>query len=143
MPKILGVTHWAVRVDDLAESEQFYAEVVGLEPRGRLGGPNGDMSCFSAGGQDILLCGQPGPRPTGENLVHYSFTLSPEEWEHGVRRLWRNGVRQTELLYRERGYFPGRELYFEDPSGNRLEFRDPTWKAGMPTPTLEEILAAE
>ena len=36
------------------------------------------------------------------------------------------------------GVFPGRELYFFDPSGNRLELRDPTWHAGMPEPTFEE-----
>jgi extradiol dioxygenase family protein len=142
MPKISGVTHWAVPVNDLAESERFYAEVVGLEPRGRLGGPNGDMSCFLAGDQSILLCQQPVTPPAGENLVHYSFTLTPEEWERGVRHLWQSGVRPTELLYRERGHFPGRELYFNDPSGNRLEFRDPAWQAGMPKPTLEEIVGA-
>ena len=45
-----------------------------------------------------------------------------------------------ELTYRKKGHFTGRELYFHDPSGNRLELRDPTWKAGMPEPPLEEIV---
>jgi hypothetical protein len=40
------------------------------------------------------------------------------------------------LYYRAKGFFTGRELYFFDPSGNRLELRDPTWKAGMPEPSL-------
>jgi hypothetical protein len=38
-----------------------------------------------------------------------------------------------------RKVFPGGELYFFDPSGNRLELRDPTWHAGMPEPTFEEL----
>ena len=46
---------------------------------------------------------------------------------------------RMDLSVRERGYFLGRELYFRDPSGNRLELRDPTWQTGMSTPTWEEI----
>jgi hypothetical protein len=45
------------------------------------------------------------------------------------------------IVYRERGFCPGREIYFLDPTGNVLELRDPTWKPGMPTPTFEEITA--
>jgi hypothetical protein len=52
------------------------------------------------------------------------------------------GIRVVELIYRERGFFPGRELYFLDPSGNMLELRDPTWKPGMATPTYEELAAS-
>src|SRR4030095_10943272 len=44
--------------------------------------------------------------------------------------------------YREHGFFTGRELYFLDPSENLLEVRDPTWKAGMATPLLAEIIGA-
>jgi hypothetical protein len=44
------------------------------------------------------------------------------------------------IVYRARGHFTGRELYFLDPSGNMLELRDRTWKEGMPTPTFEEIV---
>jgi hypothetical protein len=40
---------------------------------------------------------------------------------------------------RAKGCFTGRELYFHDPSGNRLEIRDPTWRKGMPEPSFEEI----
>ena len=31
------------------------------------------------------------------------------------------------------------QLYFFDPSGNRLELRDPTWGEGMPEPSFEEL----
>jgi catechol 2,3-dioxygenase-like lactoylglutathione lyase family enzyme len=68
--------------------------------------------------------------------------LSPDEWEKGARFLHANGVPVHELIYREGGDFPGRELYFLDPSGNLLEIRDSTWKAGMPTPTFDEIVGA-
>ena len=140
MPKITGITHWALGVNDLAESERFYTDVVGLEPRGRL---NPQLSCFRVCGLDILLCEQPAPPATEHGLVHHSFTLEPDEWERAAKHLLDKGVRPDPIVYRERGYFTGRELYFADPSGNRLEFRDPTWTPGMPTPTLEEVVGAQ
>jgi len=48
-----------------------------------------------------------------------------------------------ELVYRGKGFFTGRELYFFDSSGNRLELRDPTWQEGMATPSFEEIVREE
>jgi len=46
------------------------------------------------------------------------------------------------IVYRERGFFPGREIYFLDPSGNILELRDARWRPGMPRPTFEELTSA-
>jgi extradiol dioxygenase family protein len=61
-------------------------------------------------------------------------------FEQGCKLFQRMGVRIAEpIVYRERGHFTGRELYFLDPSGNMLELRDPTWKPGMPAPAYEEI----
>ena len=50
--KIEGVTHWSIPVNDLAESEGFYGDLLGLTPLGRLG--NSVMSC-------LLLPGNSGP----------------------------------------------------------------------------------
>jgi len=78
--------------------------------------------------------------PQQDNRLHHSFTLSPEEWEKAVRLFHERGVQIEEPTYREHGFFTGRELYFLDPSGNLLEVRDPTWKAGMATPALTDIV---
>ncbi len=56
------------------------------------------------------------------------------------KTLSENGISIVVLEYRAQGYFTGRELYFHDPSGNRLEIRDPTWKKGMPESPYEEIV---
>ena len=62
-------------------------------------------------------------------------------FERACKLFNEKGIRIAEaIVYRERGHFTGRELYFLDPSGNMLELRDPTWKPGMPTPTYEEIV---
>jgi catechol 2,3-dioxygenase-like lactoylglutathione lyase family enzyme len=144
MLKITGVTHWSIPVNDLEESERFYREVLGLEYCGRLG--NSRMACFRVGEHNILLCERKEPlrrTPEQDNRLHHAFEVSPEEWERAARLFYERGVPLAEpIVYREHGFFPGREMYFLDPSGNMLELRDPTWTPDKPRPTFEEIVGA-
>ncbi len=139
--KMEGVTHWSIPVNDLEESEKFYGDLLGLKPLGRLG--NSVMSCFNVGDHNILLCERERPleqAPAEEHRVHHSFTVSPQTFVQACKLFHEREIPVVELIYRAKGHFTGRELYFLDPSGNRLELRDPTWKAGMPEPALEEIV---
>lgn len=143
MLKLDGVTHWSIPVNDLEESERFYGELLGLQYEGRLG--NSGMCCFTVGGHSILLC-QRNERvvrtPEQDNRLHHSFTVSPEVFARACKLFPEKRVPILELIYREHGFFPGRELYFLDPSGNVLELRDATWTPGMPRPTHEELARA-
>ncbi len=135
--KIEGVTHWAIPVNDLEESIKFYGDLLGLKLVGRLG--DSGMACFNVGDHNILLC--QGKQPEEKNpLVHHSFTVSPETLTQACKVFHEGKVPIVELVYRAKGYFTGRELYFYDPIGNRLELRDPTWKQGMPEPSFEELV---
>ena len=140
--KVEGVTHWSIPVNNLDESEKFYGDLLGLKHLGRLG--NSGMSCFNVGDHNILLCERKEPltrTPQQDNRLHHAFMVSPDMWERGAKLLHEKGVKIAEpIVYREKGHFTGRELYFLDPSGNMLELCDPTWKPGMPTPTYEEIV---
>jgi len=139
--KVEGVTHWSIPVNNLEESEKFYGDLLGLKPLGRLG--NAVMSCFNVGDHNILLCEreQPVDKASGvDQRVHHSFTVSPETFVQACKIFHEKKIPIVELHYRAKGYFTGRELYFHDPSGNRLELRDPTWKQGMPEPPFEEIV---
>jgi catechol 2,3-dioxygenase-like lactoylglutathione lyase family enzyme len=140
--KILGVTHWSIPVNDLAESEEFYEKFLGLENRGRLG--NSGMTCFRAGDHEILLCERKDKvrrTPEQDNRLHHSFHMSPEDWLEGVKALHRRGIKPIDpIVYREQGFFTGAEIYVPDPSGNTLEFRNPEWRPGMPKPTFEELV---
>ena len=141
--KIEGVTHWSIPVNDLDQAEEFYGELLGLEPKGRLG--NSVMSCFNVGDHNILLCQRSSPLDSASvetSGAHHSFTVSPETFDEACRVFHRRGVPIDNLTYRGQGFFTGRELYFFDPSGNRLELRDPTWTAGMPEPSFEELANA-
>ncbi len=138
--KIDNVTHWSIPVNDLEASEKFYRDILGLEYQGRLG--NTTMACFTVAEHSILLCQRPEPvvrTPEQEGRAHHSFTVSPEVFEKACQVFQEQGVSVLGITYREQGVFLGREMYFLDPSGNMLELRDPAWKAGMPTPTYEEI----
>jgi extradiol dioxygenase family protein len=142
MLKIEGVTHWSIPVNDLEAAEKFYGEVLGLESKGRLGGSK--MSCFAVGGHSILLCQRKEPlsrTPEQDNRLHHAFDVSPETFAEACKLFERIGVKIAEpIVYRSRGHFTGRELYFLDPSGNMLELRDSAWKDGMPTPTFEDLV---
>ena len=141
--KIEGLTHWSIPVNNLDESEKFYRDILGLEHKGRLG--NSSMACFDAGGTNLLLCERQDKivrTPEQDGRVHHAFTVSADDWEKAAKLFKDNGVEVEEIVYREKGFFTGRELYFLDPSGNLLEVRDPAWKAGMATPSLAEIIGA-
>jgi catechol 2,3-dioxygenase-like lactoylglutathione lyase family enzyme len=138
--KLDDVTHWSIPVNDLEEAERFYQDILGLDYQGRLG--NSNMACFTIAGHSILLCQRHDPvvrTPEQDNRLHHSFTVSPEVFDKACQLFRTRGIQVVDLVYRERGFFPGRELYFLDPSGNLLELRDPAWHAGMPTPAYEEI----
>lgn len=138
--KLDNVTHWSIPVNNLEEAEHFYQDVLGLKYHGRLG--NSRMACFTVAEHSILLCQRQDPvvrTPEQDGRLHHSFTVSPEMFEQACKLFRQQGVRVVEIIYREQGFFPGRELYFLDPSGNLLELRDPTWTSGMPTPTYEEL----
>ena len=141
--KIDGVTHWSIPVNDLEESERFYRDLLGLTHVGRLG--DSGMSCFNVGDHNILLC-ERGPSVDRtfieERRFHHAFTVSPDTLVEACKAFSEEGVLVEILIYRTEGYFRGRELYFFDPSGNRLELRDPTWEPGMPEPTLEQLVAS-
>ena len=137
--KILGITHWSIPVNNLQESEEFYGGLLGLTLLGRL--TSGTMTCYNVGDHNILLCerskpGEPEPR------VHHSLTVSPETLVEACKIFREKKVDVIGLTYRRKGTFIGRELYFNDPSGNRLELRDPTWHDGMPEPSYDELVAS-
>ena len=137
---IEGVTHWSIPVNNLKDAEDFYGGLLGLKPVGRLS--NNVMSCFNVGDHNILLCERERPLAAtaeGDHRVHHSFTVSPATFEQACKEFHQRKIPIVELTYRSKGHFTGRELYFFDPSGNRLELRDPTWKAGMPEPSFDEV----
>ena len=137
---IEDVTHWSIPVNNLEESEEFYGDFLGLEQVGRLG--NSRITCFKVAEHRILLCEREQPTETGHSdaPAHHAFTVSAETLVQACKLFQERQVPIYQLVYRAKGVFTGQELYFFDPSGNRLELRNPTWSEGMPEPSYDEIV---
>jgi extradiol dioxygenase family protein len=142
MLKLDAVVHWSIPVNQLEEAEKFYGEILGLESLGRLA--TSRQSCFKLGEHFIILCERKEPivRTIQQDAkLHHAFDVSAEMFDQACKLFHQLGIKIHEPVdYRPGGFFTGRQLFVLDPSGNRIELRDQTWKPGMPTPTYEEIV---
>ena len=128
-----AVLESALYVTDLDAAEAFYRDVLGLDPIARVP----DRHVFFRCGQSVVLLFNanatreppaPGARlpvpphgTVGEG--HLCFAATDAEIDAWQERLASKGV-AVEALFRWPG--GGRSLYFRDPSGNSLEFANPS-----------------
>jgi catechol 2,3-dioxygenase-like lactoylglutathione lyase family enzyme len=85
--------HIFLDVSDLARSEKFYRDAIGLLPLGRdLWPGDGPSASFALGsGDNLTLCEAPEVRPNPPGL-HTRFAVPNEEWEPLVGRLQALGL---------------------------------------------------
>ncbi len=126
-----GVLETVLYVDDLATAEQFYRDVLGLEPFVKA---DGRHVFYRVGDQVVLLFNPevtripPGPGalpvpPHGtDGEGHLCFRASGAEIEQWKAHLEAKGVAIEEDFEWPGG---GRSIYFQDPSGNCLEIAEP------------------
>jgi catechol 2,3-dioxygenase len=112
---IQGVTHAAIRAQDVAESAEFYRRVLGLTEVGRAGG-----RLFLSGGRtasyDLALV------PGGAGLEHFALAVSsPDDLDEARVRLREAGVEALPVPPEEE-FLIADGLRFELPSGHVLEF---------------------
>jgi len=132
---VKGLVHWAIPVDDLEESQRFYTEVLGMEYRGPVGP---EMRCVQFGDTKVLLCRryQTAEASSRQSPQHLAFLVGTEDFDRAAEnmRSWGVAVQRPsgppdtirgDVEFRREGVFVGRSLYFDDPSGNRLEIHDP------------------
>ena len=120
---IRGLYEIAIRVKDLARSEAFYRDTLGLEVGLRderrrwlflrAGGPAGM----------VVLQEDKSEWPT----QHFAFTVDEADLEAGARTLERHGVGFEGPVYHE--WMPAKSIYFSDPDGHDLELCAPLTKA--------------
>lgn len=128
-----AVLESALYVTDLDAAETFYGGVLGLEPAGKVAGRHVFFRC----GQGIVLLFNADatcvPPQSGARLPvpphgavghgHLCFAASEAEIDRWKARLAEHGVAIEAEFEWPRG---GRSIYFRDPSGNSLEFANPT-----------------
>ena len=74
-----------------------------------------------------------------EEEVNHSFTVSRETLLKACELSLEHQVPIDQPVHRKQGFFTGRELYFFDPNGSKLERPGPNWSDVMPEPTVEEL----
>jgi catechol 2,3-dioxygenase-like lactoylglutathione lyase family enzyme len=133
---VQGVIHWAIPVNDLDESARFYTTVLGMEDAGPVG-PR--MHCVKFGGAEVLLCRHENRAEGSQDSsgsIHIAFRVEPADFDRAAAHMreWGVDVRRPsgtpdtikgDVEHRGEGTYVGRSLYFNDPSGNRLEIHDP------------------
>jgi len=119
MLPIRGLYEVAIRVKDLAKSEEFYRELLGLE----IGAQDERRNWLflRAGGQAGLLVLQEGKGigPT----QRLAFTVMETVLEGVAAVLWKQGIAVTGPVFHE--WIPAKSVYFSDPDGHNLELCAP------------------
>ncbi|MGH6888492.1 MAG: VOC family protein [Rhizomicrobium sp.] len=122
--------HLAFPVEDLTQARAFYGDLLGCR-EGRSAKDWVDFDFF--GHQIVAHLSPPANAHKGLNCVdgeqvpvrHFGVILSLPEWQELARKLTERGIRfLIRPAMRFRGQ-PGEQatMFFEDPSGNALEFK--------------------
>ena len=122
MLTIRGLYEVAIRVKDLAKSEVFYSDTLGLEVG--LKDEQRRWLFLRAGGQAgmVVLQEDKGTWPTQP----FAFTVEEVDIEAAATALRQRGVRVEGPVYHE--WMPAKSVYFSDPDGHDLELCAPVRK---------------
>ena len=124
MLPIRGLYEIAIRVRDLATSEVFYRELLGLEVG--LRDERRRWVFLRAGGEAgmIVLQEDRGTWPT----QHFAFTVMDADIEGAAAALRVRGLVVEGPVYH--AWMPAKSVYFSDPDGHELELCAPVMAAG-------------
>lgn len=115
MLPIRGIYEVAIKVKNLATSEPFYREVLGLTVG--LRDDRRNWLFLRAGGQSGMLVLQ---EDRGEwPKQHFAFAVDDSEIERAAELLKERGVATIGPVFQD--WMPGKSVYFADPDGNQLE----------------------
>lgn len=126
-PPFSHLTEAALYVNDLDETEAFYAGVLGLRKIDRT---EGRGVLFQAGPAQMLLCFLADETLKGDRLPshgtkgpgHVAIGIATADFDAWKRHLTNCGVAIEHEHNWERG---GQSLYFRDPAGNSVELATP------------------
>jgi catechol 2,3-dioxygenase-like lactoylglutathione lyase family enzyme len=120
--EIQGISHLAIEVKDLRQSEEFYRDLLGFVSVGRDLWPDcgRSLSLRAASGQHLILSESEQPRSLPETGVHQAYRVAPADRETIARKL---SAREIKLHTYKEDRPPEEEdnFYFYDPDGNRAQ----------------------
>ncbi len=126
-----GILETVLYTRDLAASEAFYRDVLGMDPVSKV---PGRYTFYRCGNQMLLFFnpektskaqvveGQTIPAHGAVGPGHFCFRASAEEIDAWKAHLTKHGVSiESEYVWPT----GGRSIYFRDPAGHCLEFAEP------------------
>lgn len=119
MLPIRGIYEVAIRVKDMATSEAFYCEALGLEEG--LRDERRNWLFLRAGGQDGMIVLQ--EDKTEFPIQHLAFMVDEADIEGAAARLKERGIEVRGPVFHE--WMPATSVYFQDPDGHSLELCAP------------------
>lgn len=135
-----GVSELVIAATDLAASERFYTQALGLPVvlrwEGEEWAARGREAVWVQSGEQTRIglwkpaVGISGARPGAH--VHFALTVAEEDYDAMVAQIRAHGVHVDEVYFGEDPKAPGmRSAYMEDPSGHRVEI----WTRDLATQT--------
>ncbi|NNE88134.1 MAG: VOC family protein [Silicimonas sp.] len=117
------IDHVVLYVSDMAQSAQFYRDVLGCKVVRHNEKLN--LMHLSAGASMIDLLPMPGGQSTGSNVDHVALQISPFEPDALIAHLRNHSLEPTEPRDRFGAGGTGPSLTFQDPDGNTIELKGP------------------
>ena len=125
MLPLRGVFEVAIRVRDLARSEPFYRDVLGLTPGLRDEGRHWLFLWVGSEGMVVLQ-----EDPVNWVPQHFAFTVDETELQRAATLLEEKGVSVLGPVRQE--WMQATSFYFTDPDGHDLELCAPARQAQSP-----------
>jgi catechol 2,3-dioxygenase-like lactoylglutathione lyase family enzyme len=133
-----GVSELVIEAKDLAASERFYSQALGLPVVLRWEGEawTGREAVWVQSGEQTRIglwrpaAGISGARPGAH--VHFALTVAEEDYDAMVAQIRAHGVHVDEVYFGDDPKAPGmRSAYMADPDGHRVEI----WTRNIATQT--------
>ena len=121
-PRIQKLDHFAIYVTDLARSEKFYTEHLGLKVSFRIGAEQvvfecGDTLLALIAKPDLKTPVEPGAPENPLRRAHFAVNVSQEDWEAARKDLAAAGIPiSSHIDWGDHDCF-----YLTDPDGNLIE----------------------
>ena len=117
------IDHVVLRVDDLEAMVRFYEQALGFKVERRVADAGLVQMRAGASMLDLIRA----ERPTrGANMDHLCFLVTPFDRPSMEASLSRFGIALGETVERYGAQGHGLSVYFDDPEGNKIEFKGPS-----------------
>lgn len=116
---IQGLSHVTLTVRELGRAIEFYTDILGFSILNVYSG----KSAYLRSGCLWLVLVEDSKAVAKADYSHIAFLATDENYVEIERRITASGADQW-----QKNRSPGQSNYFLDPSGNRLELHDGTWR---------------